>query len=308
MSLIHEIVRLTQRKAVHADALCERLGIDGRKLASTVAQGQREGYVIRWVGGMLSSRAPSIGDGPPLAKPIGRGTPGRKHVALITDLHFGSKHTDLAGLQKFLGLCKSRGVRTVVCTGDVLDGCKPVLIHEQTAVGFDDQAELAVKAFSGSLMRFVAIDGNHDGYHSSNAGMISGRILEQRMKEGGVDWTFAGVCLGRARIEGAHWQLWHPHGGASTRNAIRRILNARIEAMEEHCDILAMGHYHKFATVAAYPEGVFGVAGGTFQLKRSEFANRIGNGWDVGGAIVSYTVDRDKRVSEVSAEFFPSSQ
>ena len=302
-----DILRLTTKKAQPIDKLCLRLGLSESELKRMAKEASAEGFRIRIQDGMVTSRSPSIGPTKPviLADP----KPGRKSVAIVTDTHFGSSHTDLAGLERFLDMAWSRGVRHVMCTGDVLDGNKEVLLHDQNLVGFDHQAGQAVELISGSHpFKWVAIDGNHDGYYSSSSGMVSGVALASLMREAGVDWSFAGVCLGRARVLGANWQLWHPHGGASTRNAIRRILNARIEMLEEPAHVVAMGHFHKFATVSAYPENVFGIAGGTFQKKRSEFANRLASEWDVGGSIVSWTVRKDGTAAEFSAEFFPSAQ
>lgn len=301
---VWDILRLTAKKARPIDALCERIGINAETFADAVESANSAGFRVRVVDGFVSSRAPAI---QALGAPVELGDrrPGRKRVALVTDLHFGSAHTNQKGLHAFLTYAKARGVSTIVCTGDILDGNKDVLLHDQNRIGWDNQAAEAVAAIRQHAFRWVAIDGNHDGYFSASAGTISGRLLESEMRAAGVDWTFAGVCLGRAVVHGARWLLWHPHGGASTRNAIRRILNSKIEGLEEPADVVAIGHFHKFATVAAYPEGVFGIAGGTFQEKKSEFANRISNGWDIGGAIVSWTLDKEGNTSEYAAEFYP---
>ena len=302
-----DILRLTTKKAQPIDKLCLRLGLSERELTKLAKEANSEGFRIRVQDGMVTSRSPSIGPTKPVILPDPK--PGRHSVAIVTDTHFGSSHTDLVGLEKFLAMAWGRGIRHIICTGDILDGNKDVLLHDQNLVGFDHQSDLAVEVVSGAKpFKWIAIDGNHDGYYSASSGMVSGVQLGAKMREAGVDWSFAGVCLGRARVLGANWQLWHPHGGAGTRNAIRRILNSRIESLEEPCDVLAIGHFHKYATVQAYPENVFGVAGGTFQKKRSEFANRISNGWDIGASIVSWTFRKDGSAAEFSAEFFPTSQ
>jgi len=303
-ALLSEILRLTSRHAVPLDTLAQKAGVSARAINAAITLGNAEGYSLRVVDGYLSSRCPAVKAKGAIT--LGDTTPGRKHVAIVTDLHFGSLHCNTRALERFLALAWSKGARVCVLTGDILDGNKPVLMHDQSKVGWDGQVGEAVRVFAkATAFEFVAIDGNHDGYFSSSSGLISGQLLQNAMRAAGVDWSFAGVCLGRATIHGAAWHLWHPHGGAGTRNAIRRILNSRIEALEEHAHVVAMGHFHKFATVAAYPENVFGVAGGTFQEKGSEFANRISNGWDVGGTIVSYTVDDKGTPSQFSAEFFP---
>lgn len=296
-----DIVRLTCRRPMAIGALCERLACTKRELLAEIRDARKAGAIIEIVDGFVGTRV-RIGAEPTVR--IGRAKPGRHLVAHVTDLHAGSKYFDADALSEFLEVAWERGARCLVNTGDNLDGHKDVLLLEQKHVGFDAQATALVDVFrKAPPFAIVAIDGNHDGYFSNSTGFVSGKLLEHRMREERVAWTFAGVCLGSAIVEGSRWQLWHPHGGASTRNALRRILNARVEAMHEPLDFLAMGHFHKFTSVPTFPEGVFAFSGGTFQRKRSEFANRISSAWDVGGTLVSFDLDRKGRVSHQAAEF-----
>lgn len=305
--MIDLLVHLTCRRPVHRDKLRARLGLTQRGLDRMIAHAQAEGRCIALLdGGFVATRIPH---GPHRTVVLGAKKPGRYGVGQATDFHFGSAHCDLEAIAQWGAKAWARGVRKVVCTGDVLDGWKDKLLVEQRAVGFDRQAhEAATTLRALPPFSWVAIDGNHDGYFSSAIGVVSGELLEQRMRAAGVDWNFAGVCLGRAIVHGARWQMWHPHGGASKRNTLRCILNERIEALQEPADVVAMGHFHKFASVLAYPENVLGVAGGTFQRKDShgrgsEFARRITSAWDIGGPVVSYEIDRKGRVRDLAAEF-----
>jgi predicted MPP superfamily phosphohydrolase len=241
---------------------------------------------------------------------IGSAKPGRYRVAHFTDIHHGSKFCDGKAFLDLAQWAVDEGATAVVCTGDILDGQKACLSHEQRCIGADDQALEAVEIWSASAFRkhsipVVAIGGNHDGYAHSATGIDYGAVLRDRMREAGLSWQYLGQCLGRARVHGAKWELWHPMGAGSTRNAVRRILNARAEAYEvaDRPDVLAIGHYHRHTSFTAYPERIFCVSGGTFQRKGSEFANRITGGWDVGAGIVSYTIRDDGSVAEFAAEF-----
>lgn len=78
------------------------------------------------------------------ARPVGGG-PRRVRVAHVTDIHFGSKHCDANALLRFLRLAADAGCEAVMCTGDVLDGFSEKLMHEQRAIGLDDQAKEAVE-------------------------------------------------------------------------------------------------------------------------------------------------------------------
>lgn len=305
MADIHDIVRLCARTPYNADKLCTKLGISGRKLADLIKARTTEGYSVKLKDGLVYSRSPSV-----IAetKPINLGStsPGRKVAAVVSDLHAGSSHFHGRALQRFLAKAWKKGARVAIIPGDVLDGNAPVLLPDQVTSRWDGQCEILAKTLAKCPpFQYVAIDGNHDGYFSARSGLSSGKLLQSELRSVGVDWTFAGTCLGRPVVNGARIHMYHGNGGAGTRNAIRRILNARVEGLEEPADALFMGHYHKFVTVATYPERVFACAPGTFQEKRSEFANRIVAPWDVGGALASWTVYRDKTVGEFSAEFHP---
>ncbi len=161
-------------------------------------------------------------------------------------------------------------------------------------------------------MKWLCIEGNHDGYFSALMGTSAGRILQDRMREHGLDWTHLGACLGHAKIHGALWELWHPHGAAASREAVRRVMDRRVEALAREGatpDVLAVGHYHKQAQHLSLPARTFCVSGGCFQAKGSrhyqgsEFSNRIANPWHLGGAIVGYRVEADGTISEFTAEF-----
>lgn len=299
--MLDQIVRLTCRRPMSVASLAERLGVTRRALLTEIRQARKAGSFVEVCEGFVGTRV-RVGAGEVVR--LGKTKPGRYSVGHFTDLHAGSKYSDQEALLNTLHKAWDKGCRVIANTGDNLDGHKDVLLLEQRAVGFDAQSAELVETFKKAPpFQVVAIDGNHDGYFSNAIGFTSGSLLETRMREAGIDWTFAGVCLGRALLHGAKWMLWHPHGGASTRNALRRILNERAESLQEPVDVLAMGHFHKFVCIPTFPEGVFGIAGGTFQRKGSEFSNRISRPWDTGASIVSYDLDVKGHVSHVAAEF-----
>ena len=305
--VLYQVIRLCQKKAQPIDSICQRLGISGKELKEVVKQGQADGFSVRFVDKHVSSKSPALNPGKVVT--VGKATPGRKHIAIITDTHFGSLHTDTVGMAKFMTMAWDKGCRQVLVSGDILDGNKPVLVHEQSRIGFDGQAELATQFVSaGPRFEWLTIGGNHDAHFDDSIGMESGKVLAQRMQEAGVKWHHLGACLGHCIVNGLRVQLFHPHGAGSTRNSIRRTLNSRIEAMVNEVDLLVTGHFHKHTSVQAYPEKTFGVCGGTWQKQYSVFGSRMINMWDVGGTIVSYTVDKNGRASEISSAFYPSAQ
>lgn len=299
-----DIVKLTARGAKSIDYLCTKLGCSEKELRAKIASSNKAGWAIGLTQGHVFS---NVAVGPTDAVTLGIPTPGRHHIAFVTDLHSGSSHFDDKALLSFLRLAAKKGCTYGVMAGDLTDGVKPLLVPDQRYTGWDAQADHLVDVLrKGPAIEWATITGNHDGYTSHAGGFDAGRSLELKMRAAGVAWHHTGTCVGRAVICGARVHLWHPAGGASTRNSVRRVLNERIEALQEPADVLVMGHLHKYATVSAYPENVYGVAGGTFQLKKSEFANRITRPWDIGGTVISFTVRRDRTVGEFSSEFFPA--
>jgi predicted phosphodiesterase len=240
---------------------------------------------------------------------FGAREPGRYHAAHMTDLHHGSKHNDSAAMLDFMAIAKSRGVCAVLISGDIIDGFDPKLQRDQRCIETDDQLAEAIDVFAaGNIgVPHVAISGNHDGYSDKAGGICSGRLLEERMRERGVNWTYLDSCLGRVVLHGAKIELWHGAGGSGTRNAVRRVLNHRAEGYErgDEPQVLLVGHYHRYAQFEAFPERIFCVSGATFQRKKSEFANRIAHPWDLGGGILSWTVDERGVAGEFSYEYFP---
>lgn len=239
---------------------------------------------------------------------IGGGMPGRYRILHVTDVHHGSTWCDAKALLDLFEIGKSKGVCAVVNTGDTVDGVDERYQFEQRAVGYDDQCDEAVEVWSSAKLTVpvVAIGGNHDAKAKDKAGIDGNRVLAEKMAAAGVDWRYVGSCLGRAIIFGAKFELYHPHGGGSTRNAVRRVLNAKAEHYmpEDRPDILLSGHFHKFAVVHAYPENIFCVGGGTFQRREHDFGVRMIHPWDIGGSIISWTVSPDGKIGEQAVEFY----
>lgn len=304
--MIHDIVSFTNRHAKTIGWLTAKLQCSEKELRAAIANGRKQGFLTEIVGENVFTRL-AIATGPLII--IGNKKPGRHHIALYSDTHWGSKHSLEKAQLEFLRMAWKKGCRTVVAPGDLTDGVKPLLVPEQRYTGADEQIAEGTEIWrKAPPFQVVSCTGNHDGYTSHAVGSDIGRVIEQRMQAEGVEWYHSGTCLGQAVVNGARVQLWHPHGAASTTNAVRRTLNARAEKLEVPVDLIVSGHYHHYAAVHAYQEDVFCVGAATFQVKKYEFANRISGGWNVGGAIISFTADRKGRAHEFSSKFYPAFQ
>lgn len=303
--MIHDIVHHTSRSSKSIGWLTEKLQCSERELRRAISNGQKEGYIVRISGKDVFTKL-SVGPGPTVS--IGEATPGRHHIGHFTDMHWGSKHSDLKAQHKFLSFLWKKGVRSLAITGDCTDGVKALLVPDQRFTGADEQLDEGVKVMKEFGFACAAITGNHDGYTSHAIGFDFGKLMEDRMRAAGVNWNHAGTCRGNAVIEGARTHLYHPMGAASTPNSIRTMLNRHAERLEEPCDCILSGHLHHYASCYAWREKIYCASGGTFQQKRSEFANRISGPWDFGGSIISFSVDSKGRASEFSSQLYPSAQ
>lgn len=308
--MLSELSRLVARKPWAIDALCVKLVCNERDLRKAVHSLRQGGFNVKISDGFVTY-TPKRG---PVEKVLEFGTsaPGRYRIAHISDIHFGSETCDERGLLTFLKRAHKSGIKHIVCTGDILDGNKPVLLPEQRWHTFDGQLGRAQRLFSlaPKFESVSAITGNHDGYFDESIGTETGRIMQDRMRAAGVNWHYAGACLGNVTVHGARFHMHHPHGGAGTRNAVRRVMNARVEAMSNERqpmpDFLLIGHFHKYAAIPIYPENVYCVASGTYQKKGSTFSNRLSSGWDVGSQVLSWRVMKDGTVTERASDFYPS--
>lgn len=305
VSLLHEVIHHTNRHPKSLSWLCCKLLCSEKELRAAVTAGKKEGFSVDITGPFVFTKL-AIGTGPLIV--LGDIKPGRKHIGHVTDTHTGSKHFHKKGLRATLHDFRRRGITTIAFTGDGTDGVKPLLVPDQRLTGADDQIEELVDAFSPFAFDVFAIPGNHDGYSSAAIGSDMGKLIEERMRAAGVNWHNGGTCVGNGVLHGARTHLWHPMGAASTPNAIRRMMNARAETLAEPTDLMLLGHLHHHASCYAAAEDIFCSSGGTFQLKKSEFANRISRPWDVGASIISFTLDKRGKASEFSVKFFPIAQ
>jgi UDP-2,3-diacylglucosamine pyrophosphatase LpxH len=303
MACVDEIIRLTSRKPVSINALCLKLAVNETTLKRVVTKGQKEGYGLLWLDGFVATKV-AVGPVPGSTNHRVDAPPGRKVVGHMTDLHAGSKHYDKAAHLDYLRTAWDRGARVMLCTGDNLDGLSDKLTADQECSTFDGQTQILIDVLKQApRFRYYTITGNHDGYYDSKIGTSSGRIVADRMQEAGIHWHHTGVCRADVNVYGAQIRLWHPHGGGSNRNILRRTMNAQVEKTHSRMDVLLMGHFHKHVPLVVFPEPTFCMAGGTFQTKKSEFANRISGEWDIGASLLFFTKRADGSVGEFSSEF-----
>lgn len=300
---LERLVAAVRAKPLDLLALCERLNATPARARELLALAEREGYRLRLADGLVALPKPKHD-----ARGVfdfGPASPGRKVVAACSDLHFGSAACGERELASFVRYAYGKGARYVLVPGDVLDGSKKECVPEQDYVGFERQAARAVATMPRlEGLRYVAITGNHDEHFSMDAGFSAGAALENAFRAAGRDdWTCIGAGTGFARVEGALFNLHHPHGSGGTPSSAAALVTRRIDGYERDLtpDVVLQGHVHRFAVVKH--RGVWGISCPSFQKNGfSVFGRRMASLSDVGGVLLSFDFDGE-RVDALSVQY-----
>lgn len=289
------------------DELCDAMDCGPTRARESVEEAKKAGVPINLQGGRLLWQVPeeSAGDEAKVsvAQPVG----GWHQVAIVGDVHFGSKYCRDDYLLDFCEKAHARGIRTFLQVGDMLDGEYRHGIRELRAHGFDEQADECIELLPempGAHWYFI--DGNHDETFTHSAGIVSGRALVDRaVSKGRADLTYLGQRKGLVRLDvGAPYQplieLWHPKKGPAYAESYH--LQKRCEAYMPggKPDILLAGHWHQFAYIVS--RGIHAVSCGTFQGGGSAYSNAIGTGQAIGATILSFSLTEHGTLRQVAVE------
>lgn len=227
----------------------------------------------------------------------------RQHVAVISDLHFGSKYCLREQLREFVTYAYGEGVRNVIVPGDLLDGCYKHGLWELSHHGLDEQVDdmfATLPALDG--LRYHAITGNHDETFEDTCGIHVGPYIEDRFRSRGRhDVRFYGRRGAWIRIGGAVVDLWHPRGGGSYAKSYK--LQKKIEgyAAGQKPHILLVGHWHQYCHL--YERGVHGFLCPTFQGGGSSFGKSLGGAPTIGGLIMSWDLTEGGTMRRFAHEY-----
>lgn len=216
-------------------------------------------------------------------------------LGAISDTHLGSKYCLRGAIRDVIHWMHAEGVRDILHSGDVLEGCYRHSLFELSHSGFDDQLRDAAKCFPElEGLRYHFISGNHDFTFEEKIGMRAGMAIQSGMRAlGRNDWLCYGDRNAYLRIGGAVVNLWHPGGGSAYARSYN--LQKRIEAytaIKPH--ILLMGHYHQYCYV--YERGIHGIMMPTFQGSGSNFAQSLKGSPAIGGLILEWQMSETGRI------------
>jgi len=219
---------------------------------------------------------------------------------LFGDTHIGSMECFSDGLKAFYDRCADENCKTMLCTGDILDGNRMYRGQEFELrdVGLTAQLE-RFELEAPDTIETQFITGNHDASFAAQVGVDVGAALAEKKK--------AWVCLGedqatvRFNTDDGVFDvcLLHPSGG--TAYALSYRPQKIVEQMEGGTkpNLIAIGHFHKAEFIPSY-RNIAVVQTGTFEWQ-TPYMMRKGLAAHVGGWIVEATVGESWNI--VKAEF-----
>lgn len=171
-------------------------------------------------------------------------------VLVISDTHIGHEKSEIVFMQGVIQYAYEQGVRDVLHVGDWVEGnyqsIRPTSIKELTAIGFDDQVELADKAFPKlDGLRYIGISGNHDYTHERNTFANPVKTLAKIRP----DIVYLGHNFGKVWYNKVDIALVHPTDGIGQSYGLKMHKYFDRAGADKQARIVLMGHYHKHTHV-----------------------------------------------------------
>lgn len=222
--------------------------------------------------------------------------------AVISDIHIGSKYTQLTHLNNFYDRLVMEGVKTVYNAGDITEGLKmrPGQEYEVYTISADEMRDDVIKNYpkrDGITTYFIT--GNHDASIYKHIGYDIGAAIADKRS----DMIYLGRDCATVNITpNCTLELRHPWDGVSYATSYR--LQKMIEAMESDSkpSIIAVGHYHK--QLYMFYRNVHGLLTGCFQGQTPFFRGK-GIASQLGGWIVTIRVSDEGVILSFNPEFVP---
>lgn len=284
---VQRLVKLTRKHPPSFQELCDKLDLSPKKARGLIDKARNLGVQIHvenhhvglspnWYEDRVHTLklAPTVGD--------------VERVAVISDLHLGSKYCLREAIRDFVNGAYDQGIREVLIPGDVLDGMYKHGVFELTHTGIEAQAQDLFEVLPKRPdLTYHAITGNHDNTFTEASGIAVGPYLASYFQSRGRhDLTFYGDRGAFLGIHGAIIHLWHPRSGAGYARsyALQKHIEKYSSAEKPH--ILLAGHWHVYCHV--YEREVHAVACPTFQGGGSAFSKSLGGAPAIGGLILSW--------------------
>lgn len=228
---------------------------------------------------------------------------------VIADMHLCSKAERLDVLNTAYDTFAQRGINTVFCPGNYIDGECRYNTHELLAHGIADQCQYAIDHWPmrpGIKTYFVDGD-DHEGWFQQREGIEFGRYLMlEAQAQGRTDLIYMGYMEADFELKApqgsAVIKVIHAGGGSSY--AFSYASQKLVESFQggEKPAVCIIGHYHK--QEYCFPRNVHCVQAGCTQ-DQTRFMRKRKLAAHVGFLIVTLQQDIKGSISRFAPEFFP---
>ena len=228
---------------------------------------------------------------------------------VVADIHLCSKAERLDVLNAAYDTFAERGITTVICPGNYLDGECRFNKHELKAHGIADQCQYAIDHWpSRQGIQTYYIDGDdHEGWFQQREGIEFGRYLMlEAQAQGRNDLIYMGYMEADIELKAQNGSTIVKvlHAGGGSAYAISYSSQKLVESLQggEKPAIVIIGHYHKMEY--CFPRNVHCIQPGCIQ-DQTRFMRKRKIAAHVGFAIITFQQDITGSVTKFAPEFFP---
>jgi hypothetical protein len=223
-------------------------------------------------------------------------------VAFISDMHFGSKYTATDALDDFCRTARKKGVKTLICAGDLSDGIKmhPDMEADQHLHSPKQIVKYVIEHYPSGFESNYFITGNHDQSLMKNGCVNIGEEVAAERD----DLMYVGQDSGMVTVDGGlKVALYHGTGGCAevrskrTQDLVSKIIKQGKKYVPH---VLATGHCHIENVIPNYM-GIMTISLGSFQRQTPYLASR-NLVPDLSGLILGYKMEKGKMI-EPTLEF-----
>ncbi len=296
------------KKATTVTKIAEKMHSTEEDVLAVINDMEERGYIIMRRGNtiQLGKSAEQSSTGIIIAnhfydKPISFG--------VIADMHLCSKAERLDVLNAAYDEFSKRGITTVLCPGNYIDGECRFNTHELLAHGIADQCQYAIDHWpTRPGIKTYFVDGDdHEGWYQQREGIEFGRYLMlEAQAQGRGDLVYLGYMEADFELKApqgsAIVKVIHAGGGSSY--AFSYASQKLVESFQggEKPAVCIIGHYHK--AEYCFPRNVHCVQSGCAQ-DQTKFMRKRKLAAHVGFCIVTLQQDIRGSVTRFSPEFFP---
>lgn len=224
--------------------------------------------------------------------------PTKGKLGLISDTHLCSNADRLDICEKAYDRFAEEGIKTVIHSGDIVDGWEVYRGHSQNikTAGAHNQAKYAVKYYPQRKgIKTFFITGNHCNKVYEKQGVDMGSLIvngfdhEGKFHEGRKDLVYLGQYSRTLIFPGeVTAQVLHPHGGSAYAISYPQQKRAREMRSDTRPHLQISGHYHTFSWIVQDYTHFIALPG---VQDETEFFVRLGFGRQMGFCLAEYELD-----------------